>query len=130
MAKSIEEIVQDKLTKVSDAREVPVNFVASEKEANHVKPAYNPDDMISKLIAILVFSGVNIPITFAPPYNRVHADVEFWKRFMAASQTVSELAPEPATETQPEPAAEPQPEPPAESQPQPEAPADGTDQPQ
>ena len=105
MEKSTDQIVQDKLTAISDALEVPVQFAANEADANVVRPAYNPDAIISKLLALLVFSGISVPSTFAPGYNRVHADIEFWKKYMAkiikpalseASASVEEKPAEPA----------------------------------
>lgn len=95
MAKSIEEIIQDKLVSISDALEVPVNFVAEEGSSNQVKPAFNPDDMISKFVALFVYAGVNMPSTMLPGYNRVHADVEFW---IAKLKELSSNS-EPKTET-------------------------------
>lgn len=83
MVKSTDEIVQEKLVSISDALEVKVEFVTNEANANVVHPAFNPDAMISKLLALLVYSGVSVPSTFAPGYNRVHADVEFWKAYIA-----------------------------------------------
>lgn len=45
-----------------------------------VYPQISIDELVSKLLALLVFCGANVPSHFAPAYNRVHADVEFWKK--------------------------------------------------
>lgn len=91
--KTVEQTVQDILTQVSDALQVPVNFAASEADANVVRPTYNPDAMVSKLLALLVYSGISVPSTFAPAYNRVHADIEFWKNYMVEQAKTLEIPP-------------------------------------
>ena len=47
---------------------------------------------MSKILALMVYSGITVPSTFAPGYNRVHADVEFWKQFF-----VDKMKPVPET---------------------------------
>ena len=73
-----DEKVNKILTDVSDIFGVEVRFVQTEDEGK-VRPSFNVDAVISKMIALFVYSGLNVPSSFAPPYNRVHADVEWWK---------------------------------------------------
>ena len=44
-----------------------------------VEPHFDLNSAISKLLALMVYSSITVPASIAPPYNRVHADVEFWK---------------------------------------------------
>ena len=39
------------------------------------------NSMVSKFAALLVYAGHTVPPSvFLPPYNRVHADIEYWKK--------------------------------------------------
>lgn len=62
---------------ISKALDVPVELIA-EGEDNKVVPYFDVNAITSKYFALLVYIGANVPAT-PPPYNRVHADVEFWK---------------------------------------------------
>jgi HSP90 family molecular chaperone len=71
------------LKEISDLMGVPIQFhQAAEEDQGRVIPAYDVNAIISKMIALFVFSSVNVPSSFAPAYNRVHADVEWWKTQM------------------------------------------------
>lgn len=52
-------------------------------DGGKAKPAFDINGAISKLVALSVYCGMNVPNSFAPSYNRVHADVEYWKKRFA-----------------------------------------------
>lgn len=89
MAKSIEERnpemirvnqkAEDIFLSVSSALKSDVQFV-SPVEGEKVTPLFDINGIISKLVALMVYSGMVVPSSFAPAFNRVHADVEFWKK--------------------------------------------------
>lgn len=80
MEKLTKDLFDDKLVKVSDALEVDVKFVVSAEDEGKADPQFDPNAIISKLLALFVFAGLTVPSNMAPAYNRVHADIEFWKR--------------------------------------------------
>ena len=50
-------------------------------EGEKVDPSFDVNAMISKFLALLVYSNQNVPVgAFMPAYNRVHADIEYWKQ--------------------------------------------------
>lgn len=51
------------------------------KEGEQAKPSFDINGAISKLVALSVYCGLNVTASFGPSYNRVHADVEFWKQY-------------------------------------------------
>lgn len=66
------------LTAVSHALDVPIELIA-EGPAGKLMPYFDINAMNSKLAALMVYVGANIqPV--CPPYNRVHADIEYWKK--------------------------------------------------
>lgn len=76
----VEERIDSVFMKISEALDVPVEF-ASHQETQKVKPHFDINAMVSKMTALLVYCGLNVPLSsVAPTYNRVHADVEYWKR--------------------------------------------------
>ena len=102
MEKSIEQIISEKLVVISEALEVEVKFSADEKDENRVAPAFNMSAMASKWLALLVYSGINIQTNLlSPAYNCVHADVEFWKKYMEDKKKESESDPESASVPEP-----------------------------
>lgn len=72
------------LTQLSELMGVEVKIVDDPKEQGKAVPAHNIDAIISKMMALFVFCGFNVPSSFAPAYNRVHADVEWWKQHFEA----------------------------------------------
>lgn len=65
---------------ISQMLDVEVKVSAGE-EGQKVEPAFDVNSIVSKFAALLVFSGHTVPPgAFLPPYNRVHADVEYWKK--------------------------------------------------
>lgn len=85
MAESLDKELTEKdkkihgiLTAVSHALDVEIQLVADGPEGR-LMPYFDINAMNSKLAALMVYVGANIqPVS--PPYNRVHADVEYWKR--------------------------------------------------
>lgn len=84
MEKSIEDKITDRLKIVSDALEVEVTLVGDPKDENRVQPHFDINDIVGKLLGLSVYCGWSVPINFAPSYNAVHANVEFWKKLFAA----------------------------------------------
>lgn len=72
--------VKEIMTKMSDLMGVEITFVQDTQDQGRVIPAYDVNGIFSKMIALCVYSSLNVPSTFAPPYNRVHADIEWWKK--------------------------------------------------
>lgn len=90
------EKVDSILKNLSDLMGIPIQFHQTSEDQGIVIPAYDVNAIISKMIALFVFSGLNVPSSFAPPYNRVHADIEWWK------QQMESISKQPAqTEAQP-----------------------------
>ena len=91
-----EEKINEIFTELSDLMGVEIQFKMDEEDQGRMIPAYNIDAVISKMLALFVFSGLNVSSSFAPPYNRVHADIEWWKnKFSEAQEVKSEEAPAP-----------------------------------
>lgn len=80
MKDSTEEKINDIFTKISDALDVPIGFAEDKDDQNKVIPVFDVNGFFSKLVALCVYSGFGVPSTFAPAYNRVHADIEFFKK--------------------------------------------------
>lgn len=71
---------------ISKLLDVEIVFLNTEENQNRLVPAFDVNAVISKFIALCVYRSMNVPSTFAPPYNRVHADVEYWKnKFLLTS---------------------------------------------
>ena len=49
-------------------------------DGGKVQPAFDINGVISKIVALSVYCGMNTPNSFGPSYNRVHADIEYWKK--------------------------------------------------
>lgn len=77
--KRIDEI----LHALSDATGIAIEYRPLEEDQGRVVPIYDVNAILSKIVALMVFSGHPFPATFAPSYNRVHADIEWWKQEMA-----------------------------------------------
>lgn len=45
-----------------------------------VSPLIDINNVISKLTALMVYVGWSVPSNISPPFSRVHADVEYWKK--------------------------------------------------
>lgn len=71
--------VEDIFLSVSSALKSDVQF-ATVSEGERVIPLFDINGVISKLVALMVYSGMVVPSSFAPAFNRVHADIEFWKK--------------------------------------------------
>ena len=124
------------LVKLSEAMGVAVMFQSA--ETGPVTPTIDINAIISKLVALMVYVGWSVPANISPPFNRVNADMEYWKKAFAqddpdkepAKESEKEPLPEdnpdePAPEKQDQPADQPKPEaepevaPAAEPQPEP-----------
>jgi hypothetical protein len=68
------------LSTLSDLLQVPIEFRQTIEDQGRVLPAYDVNAILSKQIALFVYTGLSVPSSFAPAYNRVHADVEWWKQ--------------------------------------------------
>ena len=79
MEKSTEERINQLLSEVSKLFDVEVALIADPQNENKVTYHFDMNAVVSKMIALWVYCGFNVPSSFAPPYNRVHADIEFWK---------------------------------------------------
>ena len=76
----MENFAVDKMLQLSKIMEVEVKFNQDKEGGEKVEPVFDASAIISKMLALFVFCGANIPSTFAPSYNRVHADVEYWSK--------------------------------------------------
>lgn len=64
---------------VSNTLDTEVVLVAD--ETNKTVPNFDVNGFVSKLIALFVYAGLNVPTSsLTPPYNKIHADVEYWKK--------------------------------------------------
>ena len=77
--KSNSEFVDNKFKTLSDILEVEVKFSQDGNDQNLVHPVYDVNEMLSRLVGLFVLTGLHVPVSFAPSYNNVHANVEFWK---------------------------------------------------
>ena len=75
--------VGGRIVAVAQALAAEVQF--EEAPDGKLSPRVSVDEIISKFVALLVYGGATIGPLFLPNYNRVHADVEFWKK------TISEI---------------------------------------
>lgn len=73
-----DEKIHEILTKVSEALDVKVELVADGPDGK-LMPYFDVNAMHSKIAALMVFVGANVQ-PLCPPYNRVHADIEYWKK--------------------------------------------------
>ena len=64
---------------VSQTLETEVKF-KEPSEGQEIQPGFDVEGIISKMLALLIYSGLYVPVNFQPPYNRVHADIEYWKK--------------------------------------------------
>jgi len=87
--------VEDIFLTLSSALKTTVDF-ASDGEGQPVKPYFDINGVISKLTALMIYSGMYVPSYFAPAYNRVHADIEFWKKEL---EQVIQMDPSPTATT-------------------------------
>lgn len=85
--KSPSDQIHDILKVISEQLGVDVVMADSEGD-NKVMPYYDVNSMLSKLLALMVFIGVVVP-SQGPPYNRVHADVEWWKNRLKERKEVT-----------------------------------------
>ena len=90
MAKLTEQQKEDELHKrlgqISKILDIEVTMIAS-GEDQKVVPHYNVDATFSKYLALLIYAGLTVPVGFAPHYNRVHADIEYWKKKFESDQS-------------------------------------------
>ena len=64
---------------VSQALDTEVKF-QEPSEGLEIQPGFDVEGILSKMMALLIYSGLFVPANFQPPYNRVHADIEYWKK--------------------------------------------------
>jgi hypothetical protein len=113
-----EAAVQQILTTISRALDVTVHLRPS-PEQGRMAPHYDVVAILSKLLALFVYTGLHVPYAFPPAYNRVHADVDFWRRRLEGSLMTPEQEPIPVPAA--EPTIAPAPEPVAPATPEPVA---------
>ena len=70
--------------------DVEVRFEADPRDGQKVSPVIAVTAMLSKIMAIMVYVGWSVPAHCVPPYNRVHADVEYWKKKFETKQKEEE----------------------------------------
>lgn len=109
----VDEKIDEVLREISELLDVKIEFHPLKEDQGRVVPSYDVNGIISKLVALMIFSGLNVPSSFAPSYNRVHADIEWWKIKMSELEKVEA----PAEAVKEVPAAEPAKEPDGVSQP-------------
>ena len=85
--------VEEILFKVSDALGVKIEL-KDEEEGKRLSPVFDSQAIVSKFMALMVYCGWNTPVFFAPPYNRVHADVEWWKSQLEKKSDATPETPE------------------------------------
>lgn len=79
------EEIRSILTTLSELTGTEVKF--EEGDQGRLQPIFDFNAIISKLFAVMVFCGITMNVSGLPPYNRVHADVEWWKsRFKELDQ--------------------------------------------
>ena len=77
--RSTDEQIQEIFAVICDLTGAEVRL-DSASDGGKVKPAFDLNGAISKIVALSVYCGMNVPNDFGPSYNRVHADVEYWKQ--------------------------------------------------
>lgn len=97
-----QEKIDQVMTELSNIMGVKIEFAADPEDQGRALPVYNIDAVVSKMLAFFVFTGLTVPSSFAPPYNRVHADIEWWKSQMAEIEAAHKAELEKNTEKPPE----------------------------
>lgn len=104
MEKSIEGVFKE----ISDALGLEKNLVHGE-EGQPMTAVYDVSAMISKILALAVYSGTTVHACFPLLLNQVHADVEWWKirlavmpgKSLAGESTAIEPPDQPPSEASP-----------------------------
>jgi len=85
------------LIEISKLLGIEIRFEPEGKDSQKISPMIDVNSILSKFMALLVYIGWGVPINIMPPYNRVHADVEYWKKQFSSEV----LLPSPSKETAP-----------------------------
>lgn len=80
------DFIEKKLMELSVITGTEIKFSEDAANENKIVPAYNINEIISKILGLFVYQGINVPHSFAPSYNNVHACIEFWKRKIAEDE--------------------------------------------
>lgn len=75
-----DEQISSIIVNISKELGVPVAMVPDDSEKGKLLPRCDINCTISRYLALLVYMGLNVPNNIAPPYNRVHADIEYWRK--------------------------------------------------
>lgn len=102
MPETAKEKIDGILTSMSDLMGVKIEFVQDGEDQGKVIPAFDINAILSKMVGLCVFSGLSVPSSFAPTYNRVNADIEWWKKTMAELENSTPAAETHKTEEVPE----------------------------
>lgn len=77
--RSVDDRIQEIFSVICDITGSDIKLEAA-ADGGKAKPAFDINGAISKIVALSVYCGMNVPASFGPAYNRVHADVEYWKK--------------------------------------------------
>lgn len=87
---------------LSQILDVEIKFEPDPSNDQKVSPVIDVASVLSKFMALMVYVGWSVPVNCMPPYNRVHADIEYWKKsFSLMDKPQSVQAPETAPDTNP-----------------------------
>lgn len=92
--------IEGKMKAISEVLDVEFLLVKDES-TQRIEPNFDVNAMLSKFVALMVYCGFSVPSTIAPAYNRVNADIDYWKRhfdevrLIAASSPTEDHAKEP-----------------------------------
>ena len=64
------------LLELARALDLTIGFVPD--ATGRVQPQVDMTALLARILALLVYQGVSVPTTIAPPYNAVHAEIAYW----------------------------------------------------
>ena len=79
MEKVAEEKIEKILKEMCGLMGVEITLVADAEKNNELIAHYDVNAVISKQLALFVYCGWNVQ-PLGPAYNRIHADIDWWKK--------------------------------------------------
>ena len=70
--------IESKFTVIFEAMDVPVLLVNGDN--NKLQRTFNMNAVLSKFVALMVYSGLEVSTNISPSYTRINADIDYWKR--------------------------------------------------
>lgn len=83
----------ERFVEISRILETEVKFDQDPDDPQKASPVIDVRSLLSKLVALMVYSGWNVPAASMPSYTSVHADVEYWKRIFEQKAEESPFQP-------------------------------------